>query len=110
MNLSLARFISVVFNPIAIMVFVPFFLVYKTSGNFLNAASWTAYSLIFLLILTGLIAYAVNKKKLTDLDVSQREQRPLLYCIAGIFATVYLAGLFLLHAPFILFVGTYAVI
>lgn len=110
MNLSLARFISVIFNPLVVMVFVPFFLVIKTTGNFTDAISWTIYSFVFLLALTGLVVYGVKKKKITDIDVSRREQRPLLYFTAEIFSTIYLAGLYLFHAPFVLIVGAFTII
>jgi len=102
MRTALAQIISFLFNPVMLLVFVPLFLVYKTSGDVILSLAWTMYTMIFLIAMTFFVIYGVHKKIFTDLDVSKRTQRPLLFLV-GIFMTlVYLGGLFFLNGPKIL--------
>ena len=110
MRLSLARIISLVFNPISIAFFAPFFLVYKTSHDMISAVHWTMYTLVFLMALSFFAIIGVKKKIFTDLDVSKREQRPVMYLMSIICCAVYLVSLFFLHGPFILYILTIGVI
>src|SRR5258706_15733249 len=102
MRLSLARIISTIFNPITIAFFAPFFLVYKTTHNISLATPWTLYTLVFLMALSFFAIIGVKKKIFTDLDVSKREQRPVMYLMSIICCAIYLVSLFFLHGPFIL--------
>lgn len=110
MNLPIARFISFILNPIMVIVLVPFFLIYKTTNDLFAAINWTAYTLIFLLVISVFILLAVRKGIFTDYDVSKREQRPLLFLVAMILSVIYLIGLFLLDAPAILLIITFGII
>ncbi len=110
MKLALARFISFVLNPLFIIVVVPFFLIYRTTGDLFSAFNWTMYTILFLLIMGGFILYKVRQGTFTDYDVSKREQRPLLFLVSGVLAIVYLIGLSLLKAPSILYAVTFGVI
>lgn len=74
------------------------------------SVTWTIYSHLFILMLGLAIVYGVKKKTFNNFDVSNRTQRPLLFLIIGIFALVYLLGLFLFHAPFILVAVIIAII
>lgn len=102
MTSSLARFISFLFNPLLLLVFVPFFMLYKIEHDWNSAVWWTGYSLIFLISLTLFITYAVHKKIFTNMDVSKREQRPLLFLVCTILGVIYLSGLYYLNGPVIL--------
>lgn len=102
MTSSLARFISFIFNPILLLVFVPFFMLYKVEGDWNAAIWWTGYSMLFLLALTLFLAIAVRKGIFTNMDVSKREQRPLLFMVCSILGIIYLIGLFQLNGPVIL--------
>lgn len=106
MTNSLARFISYLFNPILLLLFVPFFLLLRQDSNITHALYWTGYTLIFLLGITAFLAYGVRKKIFTDMDVSKRTQRPLLFLIAMVLGMIYLLGLFLLHGPQVLIIIT----
>jgi membrane-associated phospholipid phosphatase len=110
MRLRVARFISLVLNPLALIIFVPFFLLYKSTGDLYAAVNWTLYTLVFLLIIAIFILICVRKGIFTDYDVSKREQRPLLFFVAIILALLYLFGLYLFNAPTILFIVTYGII
>lgn len=99
---KIARLISTISNPLLLLLFVPFVLVYKTSHKIYDAMTWSVYSWGFLFTVALLIIYAVKKKVFTDLDVSRREQRPKLYVACGVFSILYLSGLYLLNGPRIL--------
>jgi membrane-associated phospholipid phosphatase len=110
MSATIARYISIILNPIFILLFLPLLLVYRATGSSTLAVEWTLYTAFFLFIFGAGLWYGVQKKIFTDLDVSKREQRPLLFTWTVIFTILYLAGLFLFHAPQILFLVVFAVI
>ncbi|MGI8420363.1 MAG: hypothetical protein ACR2LN_07035 [Candidatus Levyibacteriota bacterium] len=108
--IALAQVISFLFNPVMLLVFVPLLLVYKTTGNVVWAMAWTGYTMIFLLAMTFFIIYGVHKKIFTDLDVSKRTQRPLLFGVGMVMTLFYLGGLLFLNGPKILIVVSLGVI
>jgi hypothetical protein len=110
MKLSVARFISFILNPLAVIVLVPFFLIFRTTNDLIAAVNWTLYTLAFLLIIAVFILYNVRRGIFTDYDVSKREERPLLFIVAIVLAFVYLIGLFLFDAPAVLFIVTFGII
>jgi len=101
---SIAQVISFLFNPVMLLVFLPLLLVYKTTGDVVVALAWTGYTMIFLLAMTFFIIYGVHKRFFTDLDVSKRTQRPLLFIVCFVMGIVYLLGLMFLNGPKILMV------
>ena len=103
---SLAQVISFLFNPVLLLVFVPLLLVYKTTGDVVLALAWTGYTMIFLLAMTFFVIYGVHKNFFTDLDVSKRTQRPLLFIVSIFMTFIYLWGLSFLNGPKILFFVT----
>lgn len=109
MRLSVAKFLSFLLNPLFLIVLLPFFLVFKTSHDATDALRWTIYSFIFLFILASIVFIAVRKEIFTDMDVSKREQRPLLFFISTLVGIAYLVGLILLKAPYILVIVTIGV-
>lgn len=106
MNLPAARFLSFILNPLMVIVLVPFFLVYRTTGDLFAAFNWTIYTLLFLLIIGVFILLGVRKGIFTDYDVSKREQRPLLFLISIVLTVLYLIGLYFFNAPRILLIVT----
>ena len=102
--IALAQVLSFLFNPVMLLVFVPLLLVYKTTGNVVWAMAWTGYTMIFLLAMTFFLIYGVHKKIFTDLEVSKRTQRPLLFGVSLVMSVLYLGGLFFLNGPQILLV------
>lgn len=110
MKLTLAKVISLTLNPLCIIVFLPFILVYKSTHNFASAYHWLLYTLIFLALLTLIVFIGVKQKRFTDMDVSKREQRPLLFLLCSVMGIIYLIGLHIFHAPFVLFVVTWGIL
>lgn len=94
MKLSLAKIISLVFHPMAAVFFAPLLLIYKTTHDFYLALYWTMYTSVFILLLMVFTIIAVKKKIFSDIDVSKREQRPLLYQVGSFFGIVYVVSLF----------------
>ncbi len=101
---ALAQIISFIFNPLTVILFAPFILVYRTTHDVDAALYWSAYTLIFLMSLAIFAIIAVKKKIFTDLDVSKREQRPLMFLAALLLICAYIVSLFIFHGPFILYV------
>lgn len=105
----LARIISFISNPVFIFIALPFFLVYKTTHDTAIALNWTIYTLVFLSIFVIFVLIGVKRKLFSDIDVSRREQRPILYFIGSVLTVLYLSTLFLLQAPRILFITTFGI-
>lgn len=104
MSSFIARLISWILNPVVLLIFVPYFLVLRETANSNAALGWTIYTIVVLTVFTSLILIARQKNLITDLDVSHRNQRPLLFLIAMAFALAYTIGVALVHGPFILIV------
>jgi hypothetical protein len=62
--------------------------------------------LTFILFFISIIVVATKKRVFTDLDVSKREQRPLLNLIGGFVLALYVISLYILKAPLILYVAS----
>jgi hypothetical protein len=104
MTTKLAKFISFISNPLFVLMPVPFFLVYKMTHAMNYSIRWELYSFAFILFIVGFIIYGVKKEIFTDLDVSKREQRPLLFSIALVLALIYIIGIYIFNGPFILLI------
>lgn len=110
MSKKIAEIISLVLNPLAILMPVPFFLVFEKTNNLTRSFAWSGISTFFICLYFLLILAGIKFKVFSDLDVSKREQRPILFLV-GIFLTIsYLVVLFLFHAPQVLMTGTFALI
>lgn len=108
--MTLARIISYISNPIFIFVFLPYFLVYKTTRSEAAAWYWTIITSYFLLTFVLFVFIGVKKKFFSDIDVSNREQRPVLYLMGAVLTILYLFTLFILHGPQILFITILGII
>lgn len=100
----IAKFISLIANPIFILISLPYFLVIKSTRNTELAIYWTLYTWIFLSIFVAYVLFGIKKKFFTDIDISERRERPMLYLTGAILAFIYLIGLFIFHAPSVLFI------
>jgi hypothetical protein len=105
MSARFAKIISTVINPIVLISFVPFVLVHKVSQDFNLAIYWTLISFIFIIIFSIFVLVGIRVGFFSNLDISNRNQRPLLYSFAIILSLIYLSVLFILKAPFILSIG-----
>jgi len=104
MKLTIARIISYLFNPLIVVLVSPFLLIYRATNDLQAAYYWTCYTLIFIIIMGIFVATGVKREIFTDLDVSRREQRPLMFLISILFIAVYVMGMLFLQAPSILYI------
>jgi membrane-associated phospholipid phosphatase len=100
-----AKIISTLLNPISLLLPLPFLLVFRATGDFDYSVYWFLVSLIFLGLFSIFILIGVWKGYFSDLDISRRNQRPLLYLAAILMSTIYLVLLFVTNAPLILAIG-----
>jgi hypothetical protein len=105
----LARIISFLTNPLLILFPLPFFLLYHSGYGKLIALKWTLFSIIFLFISGLFVLYEVKRKVFSDMDVSKRQQRKLLFSVIGLIAVIYLFFLSILSAPQILFITVWGI-
>ncbi|MCL4415721.1 MAG: hypothetical protein M1365_03325 [Actinobacteria bacterium] len=105
-----AEIISTILNPIFLLIPVPYFLVLKSTNNYELSFFWEVVSLIFILVFSIFILIGVEKKMFSDLDISKRKQRPLLFTFAIGLAAIYTVFLYFLSAPKILFIGIFTLI
>ncbi len=110
MSKKIAEIISLVLNPLVVLIPIPFFLVFEKTENFLLAFEWTLVSLFFISLYFLLILIGIRLGIFSDLDLSKREQRPAAFLVGLFLAIGYLIFLFLFHAPGILQIGTFALI
>ena len=105
-----AKIISLVLNPLVILIPVPFILVFKTTGDIGRSIFWSIFTLIFILIFFIFVLLGIEKGYFSDLDVSKRRQRFFLYTFAIALSSVYLIFLYFLKAPEVLFIAVFGII
>jgi hypothetical protein len=110
MSKKIAELISLVLNPLVLLLPVPFFLVFEKTNNLPRSIAWSGISTFFIFLYFILIVIGIKFGIFSDLDVSKRKQRPVLFLVGLFLAISYLIFLFLFHAPGILQIGTFALI
>jgi hypothetical protein len=109
-NKFFAQIISTVLNPVVILAVLPFIFVLKSTQSFSTAVFWTIFSLVFLLIFCVFILLGIEEKYFSNLDVSNKKQRPLLYAFSIGLASFYLLFLYFLKAPQVLSIALFGLI
>ncbi len=109
MSKFIAEFISVILNPLVLLVPLPFFLVYETGGSLASSILWTIITFLFIFLFFVFILFGIWRGFFSDLDVSRRKQRPLLFLVAILLTLVYISILFIFHAPVILYIAAVSV-
>jgi len=100
----LARFISLIFNPVFLLIPTPYLLVLRETGNASQAMNWTLISMFFVMLIGVCLGIGVRKGYFTDFDVSKREERPLLFLFVLLVGALYFISLLYLDAPVVLFI------
>ena len=106
----IGEIISFILSPLVIILPVPFFLVYEKTANLPLAIFWTVFSSAFILLFFAFVLIGVYFKVFSDFNISRREQRPKLFSFGIILMLVYTLCLFEFRAPFVLVLGTIAII
>ncbi len=104
MTTLLAHFISLLFNPVFLLLPIPYLLVVRETGDPIYALKWTIFSLFFIVLIGIFMGYAVRRGYFTDFDVSKKEQRPLLFLFVGLVSIIYFLSLLYLQGPVVLFI------
>ncbi len=110
MNRLFAKSVSAILNPFVLLAVFPYILILKANGNSSEAFYWTVFSFIFLLVFSLLVLIGVEKGYFSDLDVSKRKERPLLYALAIALSVIYALFLYFLKAPEALFIALFGLI
>ncbi len=110
MSKIFAKIVSTVVSPILILAVMPYIFILKTTGNLSSAFFWTVFSWIFLLVFFVGLLLGIEKGYFSDLDVSKRSQRPLLFTFAIGLSLFYIVFLYFLKAPGILFIALFGLI
>jgi len=90
MRRAFARWVSLIIHPIAFPVFTLAALLFAATRSLPDTARWILLALILTsLPITALVVFQVARGRWTDLDVSVRRQRYLLYpfgiaCLGGL--------------------------
>lgn len=106
----IARLISTFSNPLIVLLPAPYILVNKATNNDIYALKWTFFSYIFLFSVALFVMAGTFFGFFSDFDVSKKEQRLLLFFFLGLVTFFYLASLFVLNGPKILFIAIFAII
>lgn len=106
----LAQIISTILNPIVLISPVPYLLVLKTTNNKALANFWEIFSLIFIVIFSLFILIGIEQKIFSDIDISKRKQRPLLFTFAIGLCAIYIVFLYLFNGPQVLFMVAFTLI
>ncbi len=110
MSKFFAQIISTILNPILLLAPAPYLLVLKSTNNPSLAYFWEILSLIFILVVLVFILLGVERKTFSDLDISKRKQRPLLFTFAIGLSAIYTIFLYFLNAPRSLFIAVFTLI
>ncbi len=110
MSKLFAKFVSTAVSPVLILAVLPYLLVYKVTGSFQAAFFWTMFSWIFLLIFFVFFLLGIEKGFFSDLDVSKRRQRPLLFAFSIGLSIFYSIFLYFLKAPEVLFIAVFGLL
>lgn len=108
MSKLFAKIISTVFNPIFLLIPVPFILVFRTTSNFNTALYWFLFSLVFVMVVGLFILVGIKEGYFSDLDISHKTQRPMLFSFAVLLSAIYVFSLYSLNAPRALFIAIFA--
>lgn len=102
---TIARLLSFLLNPIFILIPVPYLLVYRQTYDVIYSLKWSIISVIFLGATGLFMLFAVWRGVFSDLDVSKRKQRPLLFFVVFIITFSYLLLIKYVNGPQILFIS-----
>ena len=101
----IAQAISAVASPLVIAIPFSYILIAETTGNHGQALVWSAVSAFFVSLVGAFVWWGVRKGFFTNLDVSDRRQRPKLFLFAAAVCIIYLAIVLYFGGPKIIYVG-----
>ncbi len=101
---TVAQWISMIVHPVAFPLLTVAVLTNLATNSLWEAARVTFLSVAFTALpVAGLVVWQVSRGHWTDLDVSVRRQRYLLYPVSLLCLALMLAVFYVIHAPFLVF-------
>ena len=101
----LARFISVISNPVLLSIPASFVLVFESREDLLYALAWTFVSILFAALLGVFVFWGVKKGVFSDFDISKRQERTPIFIFTGLLSILYFLIIFLSNGPRVLLVA-----
>lgn len=77
-----AKIVSFAMHPIVFALLVPFLVIYKQSASLLYGLKWTFFCSFFLFLVMAGLFFVRKKEFLSDIDISDKDQRHIFYSIA----------------------------
>ena len=109
MSNFIAKIISTLFNPSLILPPTLYLLIDSVANSDIYAFKWAMFSLVFMSIVGIFVVLGVILGIFSDMDVSKREERPLLFAFMGIVMILYSIFLLIFNAPKVLLVTVFAI-
>lgn len=97
-----ARLISLIASPPIIFLPVSFLLINSRAANEIYAIKWTAVSSLFAFLILFFVGVGVYLGIFTNMAVSERKQRPLLFILSFLILILYAIVILILEGPKIL--------
>lgn len=107
--MNFARITSFIFSPVFTLLPMFYILISKSSTDNSYILKWMIFSYTFVLAVALFVVIGVMLGVFSNLDVSKREQRPLLFSFSALIAFCYLTSLLIFNGPKILFIAFFAV-
>lgn len=105
MKLILANIITAILHPLILALVAVFLLVFKETGNIQKAFTWTFVAGFFVAIIVAFVLYGIKKKFFTNIDVSVRRQRVILYPFSVIVMIIFSVMILVANGPKALLFG-----
>lgn len=99
---SFAKVINVLLHPVVVTIPGVYLIVYKSTAQIQLALFWTFVSIIFSSMIGFFVLYGVKKGFFTNLDVSNRKQRIILYPFIIAVVLLFVGFVYLTHGPRVL--------
>lgn len=106
----LANLITLVLHPLILALIAVLLIVYRETGNVQTAYIWTLISAFFAGVISVFVLFGIKKGFFTNIDVSVRKQRVILYPFAAAVMVMFVLVLLFLDGPKFLLVGLIAFI
>jgi membrane-associated phospholipid phosphatase len=97
-----AKIISWFASPPVILLTTPFLLVDSVAKNDIYALKWTAFSFVFVCIVVLFVAVGVFFGIFSNMAISNRKQRPIVFLFSTILLAIYSICVIILNGPKIL--------
>ncbi len=101
-----ANIVATILHPATLILPAVFLIVYKSAGGFHNALFWTFVSLIFTAVVGAFVLYGVKKGFFSDIDVSVKKQRIILYPFVVFITLLFATVIYMFHGPSALIVAS----